>query len=237
MLELGRDIDAVVFDMGGVFFLPDHQRVFAALADAGLDVPSDPAVYHRAHYEGVRAYDTSSDEPETWPAYLAGYLRWVGVPVEDLGVARTALERVWHVPAHLHWTWVQDDAVLALRHLAGRDVPLAVVSNCDGTAERCLAGTGVCQVGPGPGVEVAAIVDSDVVGIRKPHPAIFEPAIEAVGTEPERTLYLGDTVRNDVDGARAAGLRPVHLDPYDLHADADHDRVRSVLDLARSLAR
>ena len=38
----------------------------------------------------------------------------------------------------------------------------------------------------------------------------------------------------DVAGARAAGLHPILLDPYDDHPDADFDRVRSLAELVRS---
>ena len=44
------DIDAVIFDMGGVFFLPDHRRITAALATAGVAASADADVHHRAHY-------------------------------------------------------------------------------------------------------------------------------------------------------------------------------------------
>jgi putative hydrolase of the HAD superfamily len=88
-----------------------------------------------------------------------------------------------------------------------------------------LAGRGICLVGPGDGVEIAVVVDSAVVGIEKPDPRIFAFALQVLDVPAERTLYVGDTVRNDVLGARAAGLHPLHLDPFDLHADAElvHD--------------
>jgi putative hydrolase of the HAD superfamily len=88
-----------------------------------------------------------------------------------------------------------------------------------------LAGLGVCQVGPGDGVEIAVVVDSAVVGIEKPDPRIFSFALQVIDVPAERTLYVGDTVRNDVLGARAAGLHPLQLDPFDLHANAEavHD--------------
>jgi putative hydrolase of the HAD superfamily len=96
-----------------------------------------------------------------------------------------------------------------------------VVSNAGGQIEEVLAGLGVCQVGPGAGVEVAVVVDSTVVGVEKPDPRIFDFALDVIDVPRERVLYVGDTVRNDVLGARAAGLHPLHLDPYDLHAGAE----------------
>ncbi|HEX3055851.1 MAG TPA: HAD-IA family hydrolase, partial [Gaiellaceae bacterium] len=45
------------------------------------------------------------------------------------------------------------------------------------------------------------------VGWRKPHPAIFERALDALGVEPSATLFVGDTLATDVAGAAALGMR------------------------------
>ncbi|HKQ58617.1 MAG TPA: HAD hydrolase-like protein, partial [Candidatus Eisenbacteria bacterium] len=58
------------------------------------------------------------------------------------------------------------------------------------------------------------VVDSHVVGIEKPHPGIFAVALERLGTEPGRTLYVGDIRSVDEAGSRAAGMRFVLLDPF-----------------------
>ena len=78
---------------------------------------------------------------------------------------------------------------------------------------------------------VRCVVDSHVVGVAKPDPRIFAPALAALGTPPERVAYIGDSVTMDVNGARAAGLRPVLLDPFDDHPWADHDRIVSLDEL------
>jgi putative hydrolase of the HAD superfamily len=229
------DVDAVLFDMGGIFFLPDPGRVRVALAASGHDAPRDDAPFHRAHFVAVHAYDHSADAPETWDAYLVAYLVALGVDQDRVHEIAPAVEPIWLDPASDHWIWVQPDAVSMLQTI-GRRLPVAIVSNSDGSAEACLRDGAICQVGPGPGVEVPIVVDSHLVGIRKPDPAIFEPALAAVGVAPGRALYVGDTVKNDVDGARAAGLHPVHYDPYDLYPGAAHDRVRSLLAVADHLA-
>jgi putative hydrolase of the HAD superfamily len=56
---------------------------------------------------------------------------------------------------------------------------------------------------------VDAIVFSSETGRRKPAPEVYRAAIEAIGTEPERTLFVGDRVREDYEGPRAAGMRAV----------------------------
>ena len=49
-------------------------------------------------------------------------------------------------------------------------------------------------------------------GARKPDPAIFAAALELAGAPPDEALHVGDTPEEDVDGARAAGIRPLLID-------------------------
>ena len=45
--------------------------------------------------------------------------------------------------------------------------------------------------------------------MRKPHPAIFERALDALAVEPERTLFVGDRLYEDVRGAAEVGMTTV----------------------------
>ena len=68
---------------------------------------------------------------------------------------------------------------------------------------------------------MACIVDSTVVGVSKPDPRIFDIALDAMGVAPEDAWYAGDTPAFDVVGARAAGLRPFLVDPFQMHLNGD----------------
>ncbi|MEL0039876.1 MAG: HAD hydrolase-like protein, partial [Ilumatobacter sp.] len=116
--------------------------------------------------------------------------------------------------------------------LEERGEPMSVESNASGQIAWVLSHSGVCQEGPGEGVAMRIVVDSHVVGVAKPDPRIFGFALDLhPETDPERILYVGDSVVMDVAGARAAGLHPVLLDPFDDHPDADFDRIGSLLEL------
>ena len=54
-----------------------------------------------------------------------------------------------------------------------------------------------------------AVVVSGDVGVKKPDPAIFTPALEQTGLTTDEALFVGDSPEDDVAGARAAGLQPV----------------------------
>jgi len=81
---------------------------------------------------------------------------------------------------------------------------------------------------------VGVVVDSAVVGVSKPDPAIFRIALDALGVPPSRTvLHVGDSLRYDVTGALAAGLQPVHLDPNGFCPAPDgHRHIRALAELA-----
>ena len=116
--------------------------------------------------------------------------------------------------------------------LHDRGIPLGVVSNASGQIADTLCRGGICQVGDGAGVIVRCVVDSHLVGVAKPDPAIFEHAArEFGGIERSRIVYVGDSVTIDVAAATAAGLRPVLLDPFDDHVGAPFERIHVIGDL------
>lgn len=207
MGSLLGEVDAVVLDAGGVLLVPDPAAFRVRLAPFGV-VPDDRSCV-QAHYAGVDVIDGLG---------IADYLeadrtiaRLLGVAEEDVDAAAAAIEAVYReeplvpVPGVAH----------QLRRLEAAGVRLAVVSNASGRVEAELMAHGICMVGEGAGpagaAEVAVVVDSHYVGLEKPDPAIFALAVEALGVPPHRCVYVGDSVHFDVNGALAAGLRPVHV--------------------------
>jgi hypothetical protein len=222
--------DALLFDAGGVVVIPDPH----AIGDA-LGVATTFRDGHRAHYAAMRALEgdalaaggTPSIEHLDWDVYRAAYATSLGVLDPDLAHARLA--RIWSA---LLWRARIEESVAALWKLFHRKVPIGIVSNASGQIEGILRVQGVCQVGAGAGVPVTVVVDSHVVGVAKPDPRIFDPALEALGNpDRSRVGYIGDSFINDVAGAAAAGLVPLHLDPYRMYADFGHERIESLHDL------
>jgi putative hydrolase of the HAD superfamily len=228
-------ISAVLLDVGGVITTPDHELMGRALEAAGAPVTTE--ALDRAHYAGMSALDAGFLASGTldWRQYDAAVARSVGVPGDRLADAVAGLQDAWG--RIRGWHRIVPGALEGLRLLAQTGVPLGVVSNADGTVADQLVTARVCQVGEGHGVPVAVVIDSTVVGIEKPDPRIFELALSAMGLagdESAGVVHVGDSIFADVTGARAAGLRPLHLDPYgDCPAPAgDHDHVRSLADVA-----
>jgi putative hydrolase of the HAD superfamily len=90
----------------------------------------------------------------------------------------------------------------ALAALRDRGLRLGVVSNFDG---RLLQ---VCEQ-LGIDTRVDTIVMSSRVGHAKPDPRIFAVALERLGVEAATALHVGDSEREDIRGAQAAGVRAV----------------------------
>lgn len=231
----GADLDAVLFDVGGVLTLPDPVALGLALERVGATGTLGDRV--RAHYVGMRAHATSSatDPQGPWVDYIDAYLREAGLPEDRWADGWHAFTRVF---GHYAWRFPLVETVTAMERLRAGGVPLGIVSNATEQVEGMLRGLALAQVGPGGGVPVEIVVDSGVVEVEKPDPAVFAPALAtmaALGAVPERIGYVGDSLRYDVAGARAAGLVPLLLDPYDLYDGVDlgpgAHRIGSVHDL------
>jgi putative hydrolase of the HAD superfamily len=92
------------------------------------------------------------------------------------------------------------DALPALEAL--RDHAVIVVSNWDCSLADWLGPAGLLE-------HVDAVVTSAEAGVAKPGAGIFERALELGAAAPADTVHVGDSLDNDVAGARAAGIRPI----------------------------
>jgi putative hydrolase of the HAD superfamily len=222
--------DAVLFDAGGVLVLPDPLVLGPLLARYGGS--TDVERHRRAHYAAMKAKSDANEPEASWRSYDDEYVEQVGVDPVDRAEASYVLG---HTRTAWLWRWMIPETRAALDALARAGVPLGVVSNASGQIETVLVRE-ICQVGPGAHVEMRCIVDSHVVGVAKPDPAIFDHALPSFSEfERSRIAYVGDSVTMDVGASSAAGLHPILLDPYDDHAGAAFERIRSVADLAAEL--
>ena len=96
-----------------------------------------------------------------------------------------------------------DKASVVLKSLAAK-YPMVLVSNFYGNIEKVLETYGIRQY-------FKKIIESAVVGVRKPDPHIFSLGVEALGLKPEECLVVGDSYRKDIVPAREAGCRAVWL--------------------------
>lgn len=218
-----RAKEVLLLDVGGLLVRPDPARIIAALG-AGHAVTADSldrALYcHGKVGAGLGPGDDDDD-------FVFRFVVAAGATPEQV---RGAFQELRDIV--LFSSWVPRDLaadIAALRRIEVHLPHIALVTNSEGGAEEMVRRLGIAQVGPGDGMEVTAVIDSATLGVHKPDPEIFRLAAGLLGSTPDRCVCVGDSVRNDVDAARAAGVLPVHFDPYDDCADrAGHLHVPSL---------
>jgi putative hydrolase of the HAD superfamily len=235
-------VSAILLDAGGVLVFPEPERVLPPLNAVGVN--PDLATLERAHYLAMAEQDADALPPVQdtwWRNYLRTYVTACGVPPDQREEVVTALS---HGIKGISWAHVGTGAMDGLRAVAALGLPVGVVSNSDGSVEGDLRRLGICYVPPArdareaEGVPVGIVIDSAVAGVAKPDPAIFYLALDALGVSPgETVLHVGDSLRYDVAGALAAGLRPVHMDPFGFCPEPHgHLHVRRLADLTTLVA-
>jgi putative hydrolase of the HAD superfamily len=225
-------LDAVVFDAGGTLIRLDFEWMAEDLATHRFATSAE--ALRVAEVQGRRAYDASSRPADPSApaasrvrgdvrAYFRGTLEAAGVPE---GMVAPAVERfLERERTRGLWCRPMEGAREALEGVRALGLRAAVVSNSDGRAEVHLANADMLR-----GIEF--VVDSHLVGIEKPDPAIFAVALARLGTAPDRTLFVGDLRSVDEAGAGAAGMRFVLLDPSGDYAAAGSPRVAGMYALA-----
>ena len=143
----------------------------------------------------------SEDEVEYMAVYREAWQRaGLRLPDDLLHDILDAEQRCWDRAVE-----VDGDAVQVLRWLGERGIKRGVCSNAPFPPEmmrRQVRSNGIADL-------VDAIVFSSEAGRRKPAPDLYLAALDAIGTTPEQTLFVGDRVREDYEGPRAVGMRAV----------------------------
>ena len=172
----------------------------------GIEVTEDEAAtalaaeirYYRAHL------DLGRDE-----ASLAALRRRCAEALRSALPRSEATERVGidaltsALLASLRFT-AFDDAAPAISIARGAGWRVVIASNWDVSLHRVLERLELAS-------RVDAIVTSAEVGARKPSPALFERALALAHARPAEALHVGDSIEEDVAGARASGIEPVLL--------------------------
>ena len=201
---------AILFDAGGTL-VTIHPGECGNLVEPILGTRPTEERMLDAHYRAMAAIADNShlvDEGAEvwWPWWLGRYLEFAGLEADPLAVEALTVSRgLWNheLPG--------SRAGVELLRAAGYKV--AVVSNAEGHVDQDLAAAGFDGL-------FEIIVDSTIVGVSKPDPAIFGFALEALGVESHEAWYIGDSRLFDQGGAEAAGLGAfVLVDPIGLHQD------------------
>ena len=191
------------------------------LAARGVVVGEDVAraamlaemAYYRAHHDEAVDWATLKDLRRRCAAVVQEQLQ-TALPLDDVLDALLGAIRFRAYP--------EVPGVLARLRAGG--ARLAVVSNWDVSLHDVLERTGLRPL-------VDAVVISAELGVAKPDPAIFRAALDRLGAGPDGALHVGDSLEDDVAGARAAGLEAVLVARNGAPAPEGVRAVRSLAEL------
>jgi HAD superfamily hydrolase (TIGR01509 family) len=229
-VTLFADVDLLCLDAGNTVIFLDHARLarlaapFGCTADAAALVQAEGRAKVRAEL-GTLVVASVPDHPKkqivSWASMVATILVEGGLAVEKV---QFAIESIWpeHVRRNL-WSLVPDGLAQALVAFRATGRKVALVSNSEGMLENLFHDLGIRA-------HFDVLLDSGILGIEKPDPAIFRKATDDASIAPARALHLGDVYATDIVGARAAGIRCALIDPYGHYTGRHEDvpRVESV---------
>ncbi|MEN3310818.1 MAG: hypothetical protein V7645_147 [Actinomycetota bacterium] len=144
-----------------------------------------------------------------WHRFTEEIFVGMGGPEAVAGECATEIEEGWGVSENFE---LFEDVLPVLEELRRAGLRIAVVSNGIRDLTVFVAHHRL---------DVDAIVDSRSHGRVKPHPTIFQAALAALAVAPEDAVMVGDSVEEDIEGARAIGMRAILLDREDRHPDLD----------------
>jgi putative hydrolase of the HAD superfamily len=116
------------------------------------------------------------------------------------------------------------ETVRTLAALKTQGVELGIISNFDSRLFSVLRGLGLADT-------FDTVTISSLAQAAKPAPRIFQVALDKHAVDPEEALHIGDSLRDDVEGARKAGLRAILLDRKGTQQGTDIRSIRALDEL------
>ena len=203
-------IAAVIFDVDFTLIHPGPMfqgEGYRAFCERHL-ITVDPARFDAAVASASSILDEAeglSYDPELFVAYTRHIIeqmggRECGTP-ESLVACAREIYTEWAASQHFE---LYDDVPAALRALTEAGVRIGLISN----SHRCLDSF---QSHFELREFVSASVSSAEHGFMKPHPSIFQAALQQLGVTPGDALMVGDSVSQDIEGALKTGMRAILL--------------------------
>lgn len=238
MSSAPRPLRAVSFDAAGTLFHPTRSigEPYADVA-ARHGVEVEPEGLHARFRRAFQAApplafpDLDGDERRRrekawWRAVVTEV--FAGVAFRDFDAYFDDLFAFFASTA----AWQVDPAAAPLlRDLRAAGLRILVVSNFDARVRGVLAALDLARL-------VDQVTISSEAGAAKPDPEIFRVALAAAGLPPHEVLHVGDTAREDLPAARAAGLAVLLVGGASLAAEApDAPRVARLADVGGWIAR
>ncbi len=195
---------AIVFDVDFTLARPGPDLGAAGYRELGLryGLSLDPARYDAARAAAVaevKRHPELDHDDEIWVLFTERIIQGMG-GVGDTYAAAVEMERRWVESSHFE---LYDDALPVLAVLAARGIKIGLLSNSARDLGEFVAHHRLAA---------DALLTSASHGKTKPHRTIFRAMLGLLEVRPGQALMVGDTFDEDVEGARAVGMRAVLLD-------------------------
>ena len=214
------DVDFTLFRPGPELGPEGYRRVGER---HGLTL--DPDRYADARIDAIatlqRNHELVHDE-EIWIAFTEQIVLGMGGDANGARACATDMVREWE--RHENFS-LYEDALPVLDVLRQHGIRIGLISNGQRDLDEFIAHHAV---------EVDAVVGSKAHGRIKPHASIFVAALHLLGVAPDETVMVGDSYEDDIEGARALGIRAILLDRDGLRVDAS-DRIDTLFALPAAL--
>jgi HAD superfamily hydrolase (TIGR01549 family) len=189
----------------------------------GLEL--DPARYAEARaaaIETVERHPELDHDEEVWVLFTERIIRGMGGDSDRAYECAVEMTRGWEKAANFE---LFEDTLPVLAELRAHGLKIGLVSN---------TGRDLAAFVAHHALDVDAVVGSATHGKTKPHPAIFQAALDELGVLAEEAAMVGDSPEDDVEGARALGMRAFLVDRDDRFPDVD-DRLPDLRALPAAL--
>ena len=198
---------AVVFDVDftlihpGPMFRGEGYQAFCARY--GMDV--DPSKFADAVASAAPLLNHPEDTPynaDIFIAYTSHIIEQMGGRGSNIDACSREIYAEWAACDHFE---LYDDVPDVLRTLSNAGLRIALISNSHRSLESFESHFDLRGL-------IAAAVSSAEHGYMKPHPSIFSTALARLEAKPEEAVMVGDSIRQDIEGALRAGMRAVLVD-------------------------
>jgi putative hydrolase of the HAD superfamily len=219
---------AVLFDVDftiarpGPELGPEGYRRLGARFGLELD-PSRYAVAREQAVEGIRRHPELEHDEEIWVAFTERIVRGMGGDADSAYDCAVEMTRAWEHAEHFE---LYEDALPVLEELRRHRLKLGLVSNTGRDLDAFVAHHRL---------DVDAAIGSGAFGRTKPHPTIFRAVLDRLEVEPADAAMVGDSVEDDVEGARAAGIERAFLLDRDGRFERVENRLPNLLALPAAL--
>jgi putative hydrolase of the HAD superfamily len=186
------DVDFTIARPGPELGPEGYRRLGARF---GLELePSRYAEAREKAVEGIRRHPELEHDEEIWVAFTERIIRGMGGNTDSAYDCAVAMTRAWEHAEHFE---LYEDALPVLDALRARGLKLGLVSNTGRNLDEFVSHHRL---------DVDAALGSGAFGRTKPHPTIFRAVLERLEVDPSDAAMVGDSIEDDIEGARATGI-------------------------------